>query len=58
MFTARSREELPPNFPSDIPGICYFLDAYLQGTNSKVYFQKKDADDGKTNFLGTLTGVD
>lgn len=58
MFTARSREELPPNFPSDIPGICYFLDAYLQGTNSKVYFQKKDAEDGKTNFLGTLTGVD
>ncbi|XP_062864663.1 guanylate cyclase soluble subunit alpha-1 [Trichomycterus rosablanca] len=26
-FHPRSREELPPNFPSDIPGICYFLEA-------------------------------
>uniref|UniRef100_W5KHE7 Guanylate cyclase soluble subunit alpha-1 n=1 Tax=Astyanax mexicanus TaxID=7994 RepID=W5KHE7_ASTMX len=26
-FIPRSREELPPNFPSDIPGICYFLEA-------------------------------
>ncbi|XP_061440451.1 guanylate cyclase soluble subunit alpha-1 [Rhineura floridana] len=58
VFTPRSRQELPPNFPSDIPGICYFLDAYLQGTNSKPWFQKEDAEDGKTNFLGTPTGVD
>ncbi|OCT99672.1 guanylate cyclase soluble subunit alpha-1-like [Xenopus laevis] len=29
-FTARSRQDLPPNFPSDIPGICYFLEAYNQ----------------------------
>nr|XP_006009099.1 PREDICTED: guanylate cyclase soluble subunit alpha-3 [Latimeria chalumnae] len=29
-FTPRSREELPTNFPSDIPGICYFLDSYHQ----------------------------
>uniref|UniRef100_UPI00398F7E80 guanylate cyclase soluble subunit alpha-1 n=1 Tax=Pristiophorus japonicus TaxID=55135 RepID=UPI00398F7E80 len=27
-FTPRSREDLPPNFPDDISGICYFLDAY------------------------------
>uniref|UniRef100_A0ACB8E7Z3 Guanylate cyclase soluble subunit alpha-1 n=1 Tax=Sphaerodactylus townsendi TaxID=933632 RepID=A0ACB8E7Z3_9SAUR len=53
IFTARSREELPPNFPSDIPGICYFLDAYLQGTTSKPWFQKSSGEDGKTNFLGT-----
>lgn len=26
-FIPRSRDELPPNFPSDIPGICYFLEA-------------------------------
>ncbi|XP_033015663.1 guanylate cyclase soluble subunit alpha-1 [Lacerta agilis] len=58
VFTPRSRQELPSNFPSDIPGICYFLDAYLQGTNSKPWFQKKDAEDGKANFLGTPTGVD
>lgn len=58
IFTPRSREELPPNFPDDIPGICYFLDAYLQGTNSKPWFQKRDSEDGKTNFLGTPTGID
>ncbi|XP_060773273.1 guanylate cyclase soluble subunit alpha-1 isoform X2 [Neoarius graeffei] len=26
-FIPRSRDELPPNFPFDIPGICYFLEA-------------------------------
>ncbi|XP_069496798.1 guanylate cyclase soluble subunit alpha-2 isoform X1 [Ambystoma mexicanum] len=25
-FTPRSREELPDNFPKEIPGICYFLE--------------------------------
>ncbi|XP_039395089.1 guanylate cyclase soluble subunit alpha-1 isoform X2 [Mauremys reevesii] len=58
VFTPRSREELPPDFPSDIPGICYFLDAYLQGTNSKPWFQKRDFEDGNANFLGKATGVD
>ncbi|XP_007071330.2 guanylate cyclase soluble subunit alpha-1 isoform X1 [Chelonia mydas] len=58
VFTPRSREELPPNFPSDIPGICYFLDAYLQGTNSKPWFQKREFEDGNANFLGKATGVD
>ncbi|KYO46284.1 guanylate cyclase soluble subunit alpha-3 [Alligator mississippiensis] len=58
VFTPRSREELPPNFPSDIPGICYFLDAYIQGTNSKAWFQKRDFEDGNANFLGKATGID
>ncbi|XP_074847988.1 guanylate cyclase soluble subunit alpha-1 [Carettochelys insculpta] len=58
VFTPRSREELPPNFPSDIPGICYFLDAYLQGMKSKPWFQKRDFEDGNANFLGKATGVD
>ncbi|XP_053475116.1 guanylate cyclase soluble subunit alpha-1 isoform X1 [Ictalurus furcatus] len=26
-FIPRSRDDLPPNFPLDIPGICYFLEA-------------------------------
>ncbi|XP_069487423.1 guanylate cyclase soluble subunit alpha-1 [Ambystoma mexicanum] len=51
-FTPRSREELPPDFPSDIPGICYFLDAYQQGKNSKICFQKKSFDAGNTHFFG------
>uniref|UniRef100_A0A2K5NBX2 Guanylate cyclase 1 soluble subunit alpha 1 n=2 Tax=Cercopithecinae TaxID=9528 RepID=A0A2K5NBX2_CERAT len=58
VFTPRSREELPPNFPSEIPGICHFLDAYQQGTNSKPCFQKKDVEDGNANFLGKASGID
>ncbi|XP_075565428.1 guanylate cyclase soluble subunit alpha-1 isoform X2 [Pelecanus crispus] len=58
VFTPRSREELPPNFPSDIPGICYFLDSYIQGTNSQTWFQKRDLGDGNANFLGEETGID
>ncbi|XP_051941206.1 guanylate cyclase soluble subunit alpha-1 [Hippocampus zosterae] len=27
VFIPRSRQELPANFPEDIPGICYFLEA-------------------------------
>lgn len=26
----RTREDLPPNFPADIPGVCYFLQAHDQ----------------------------
>ncbi|EHB10264.1 Guanylate cyclase soluble subunit alpha-3 [Heterocephalus glaber] len=58
VFTPRSREELPPNFPSEIPGICHFLDAYHQGTNSKPWFQRKEADSGSANFLGKASGID
>lgn len=59
VFTPRSREELPPNFPSDIPGICHFLDAYQQqGPNSKPWFQQNDVEDGNANFLGKASGVD
>ncbi|XP_030047474.1 guanylate cyclase soluble subunit alpha-1 [Microcaecilia unicolor] len=55
-FTPRSRGELPPNFPKEIPGICYFLDAYHQGKNPKMWFQKKDFEDGNANFLGKAKG--
>ncbi|XP_036372904.1 guanylate cyclase soluble subunit alpha-1 [Megalops cyprinoides] len=33
-FIPRTRQDLPPNFPSDIPGICYFLEAFDQRTSS------------------------
>ncbi|XP_031415535.1 guanylate cyclase soluble subunit alpha-1 isoform X1 [Clupea harengus] len=33
-FIPRSREELPPNFPSEIPGVCYFLEAFDQRSSS------------------------
>ncbi|XP_053559741.1 guanylate cyclase soluble subunit alpha-1 [Bombina bombina] len=45
MFTPRSREDLPPNFPSDIPGICYFLDAYDHNILSKIWCQMKTVED-------------
>nr|CAA47145.1 guanylate cyclase [Homo sapiens] len=54
VFTPRSREELPPNFPSEIPGICHFLDAYQQGTNSKPCFQKKDVEDASQFFRQSI----
>uniref|UniRef100_A0A452EMZ2 Guanylate cyclase soluble subunit alpha-1 n=1 Tax=Capra hircus TaxID=9925 RepID=A0A452EMZ2_CAPHI len=58
VFTPRSREELPPNFPSDIPGICHFLEAYQQGTTSKPWFQKRDVEEANANFLGKASGID
>ncbi|XP_003477034.1 guanylate cyclase soluble subunit alpha-1 [Cavia porcellus] len=58
VFTPRSREELPPNFPSEIPGICHFLDAYHQGANSKPWFRRTEPDDSNANFLGKASGVD
>ncbi|KTG00642.1 hypothetical protein cypCar_00039766 [Cyprinus carpio] len=30
----RTREDLPPNFPADIPGVCYFLQACDQMTSA------------------------
>ncbi|KAF7686991.1 guanylate cyclase soluble subunit alpha-1 [Silurus meridionalis] len=32
-FIPRSRDELPPNFPVDIPGICYFLESAICRTS-------------------------
>ncbi|KAJ8281139.1 hypothetical protein GJAV_G00064000 [Gymnothorax javanicus] len=32
-FIPRTRQDLPPNFPSDIPGVCYFLEAFDQQTS-------------------------
>ncbi|XP_040188083.1 guanylate cyclase soluble subunit alpha-1 [Rana temporaria] len=41
----RSREDLPPNFPSDIPGICYFLEASDRDLLTKTWRQKKTLED-------------
>ncbi|XP_019955902.2 guanylate cyclase soluble subunit alpha-1 [Paralichthys olivaceus] len=35
VFVPRSRQELPADFPEDIPGVCYFLEASLK-TNSEI----------------------
>ncbi|XP_063316172.1 guanylate cyclase soluble subunit alpha-1 [Pelobates fuscus] len=44
-FTPRSRADLPPNFPDDIPGICYFLEASDQEMLNAIWVQKKTAED-------------
>ncbi|KAG9480011.1 hypothetical protein GDO78_011819 [Eleutherodactylus coqui] len=44
-FIPRSREDLPPNFPAEIPGICYFLEASDQDMLTKTWCQKKSAED-------------
>ncbi|XP_060744439.1 guanylate cyclase soluble subunit alpha-2 isoform X1 [Tachysurus vachellii] len=33
-FISRSRQELPENFPKEIPGLCYFLEARKSGQGS------------------------
>ncbi|KAM9399240.1 guanylate cyclase soluble subunit alpha-1-like isoform 1-T1 [Salvelinus alpinus] len=30
VFIPRTRQDLPPNFPPDIPGVCYFLETFDQ----------------------------
>ncbi|MEQ2266517.1 Guanylate cyclase soluble subunit alpha-1 [Xenotaenia resolanae] len=32
VFVPRSRQELPANFPGDIPGVCYFLEAAFKAS--------------------------
>ncbi|KAM9328979.1 guanylate cyclase soluble subunit alpha-1 [Gastrophryne carolinensis] len=44
-FIPRSRADLPPNFPSDIPGICYFLESSDQELLTKTWCQKKTIED-------------
>ncbi|XP_053711096.1 guanylate cyclase soluble subunit alpha-1 [Synchiropus splendidus] len=35
VFIPRSREELPANFPEDIPGVCYFLEPSIKSSQLK-----------------------
>ncbi|XP_061534574.1 guanylate cyclase soluble subunit alpha-1 [Phycodurus eques] len=35
VFIPRSRQELPANFPEDIPGVCYFLEASFKSSQLK-----------------------
>ncbi|KAM6972068.1 guanylate cyclase soluble subunit alpha-1 [Aplochiton taeniatus] len=42
IFIPRSREELPANFPADIPGVCYFLEAFDQTSLKSKDYSKKD----------------
>ncbi|CAJ0966645.1 unnamed protein product [Ranitomeya imitator] len=44
-FIPRSREDLPPNFPAEIPGICYFLEASNQEMLTKTWSQIKPVED-------------
>lgn len=44
-FVPRSRQDLPPNFPEDIPGLCYFLEASNQ-RSGQMNDSKTDVPDG------------
>ncbi|XP_063776566.1 guanylate cyclase soluble subunit alpha-1 isoform X2 [Pseudophryne corroboree] len=48
-FIPRSREDLPPNFPSEIPGICYFLEASDKELLTNTWCQKKTVEDSHFN---------
>ncbi|XP_028269837.1 guanylate cyclase soluble subunit alpha-1 isoform X1 [Parambassis ranga] len=36
VFVPRSRQELPANFPEDIPGVCYFLEASFKTSKATL----------------------
>ncbi|XP_023655116.1 guanylate cyclase soluble subunit alpha-1 [Paramormyrops kingsleyae] len=53
VFIPRTRQDLPPNFPPDIPGICYFLEACDQQGGFRGNDSTPEACDySNTNFLG------
>ncbi|XP_036407295.1 guanylate cyclase soluble subunit alpha-1-like [Megalops cyprinoides] len=37
IFIPRTRQDLPPNFPCDVPGICYFLEALDQSNSTSSF---------------------
>uniref|UniRef100_A0A3P9MLJ8 Guanylate cyclase soluble subunit alpha-1 n=1 Tax=Oryzias latipes TaxID=8090 RepID=A0A3P9MLJ8_ORYLA len=45
VFIPRSRQDLPANFPEDIPGVCYFLESALKIMSVKPYLLKKKRDE-------------
>ncbi|XP_042195458.1 guanylate cyclase soluble subunit alpha-1-like [Callorhinchus milii] len=56
-FTPRSIEDLPPNFPDEIPGICYFLDAHhpIDGTNFSTGLEDGHSKHSNTVFMRKAT---
>ncbi|XP_033870019.1 guanylate cyclase soluble subunit alpha-1-like [Acipenser ruthenus] len=53
LFTPRTRQDLPSNFPSDIPGICYFLEAFNQSSRASSRSESGDHRLSDSNFMGT-----
>ncbi|KAJ8001243.1 hypothetical protein DPEC_G00192310 [Dallia pectoralis] len=56
VFIPRTRQDLPPNFPSDIPGVCYFLEAFDQwsGKTSRDC-ETEELCYSNTNFMAEQT---
>uniref|UniRef100_A0A8C0SJG4 Guanylate cyclase soluble subunit alpha-2 n=1 Tax=Canis lupus familiaris TaxID=9615 RepID=A0A8C0SJG4_CANLF len=50
-FIPRSREELPDNFPKEIPGICYFLERNTMWTEPEYLIQKLISNSRTTSAL-------
>ncbi|XP_041119554.1 guanylate cyclase soluble subunit alpha-1-like isoform X1 [Polyodon spathula] len=53
LFTPRTRQDLPSNFPSDIPGICYFLEAFDQSSRASSGCESGHHRFSDTNFMRT-----
>ncbi|XP_033890994.3 guanylate cyclase soluble subunit alpha-1-like isoform X2 [Acipenser ruthenus] len=53
LFTPRTRQDLPSNFPSDIPGICYFLEAFDQSSRANSGSESGHHRFSDTNFMRT-----
>ncbi|KAL1023470.1 hypothetical protein UPYG_G00041220 [Umbra pygmaea] len=52
VFIPRTRQDLPPNFPPDIPGVCYFLEAFDQWSGKATRdSETEEPDYSNTNFM-------
>ncbi|XP_041730574.2 guanylate cyclase soluble subunit alpha-1 isoform X3 [Coregonus clupeaformis] len=56
VFIPRTRQDLPPNFPPDIPGVCYFLEAFDQWSGKTTSDCETDEPCySNTNFMAEQT---
>ncbi|XP_015200012.1 guanylate cyclase soluble subunit alpha-1 isoform X2 [Lepisosteus oculatus] len=52
IFIPRTRQDLPPNFPSDVPGICYFLEAFKESNRRAFHSESEGHAYNNSNFMG------
>ncbi|CDQ64213.1 unnamed protein product [Oncorhynchus mykiss] len=56
VFVPRTRQDLPPNFPPDIPGVCYFLEAFDQWSGKTTSdCETEEPCYSSTNFMAEQT---
>lgn len=55
VFIPRSRQELPANFPEDIPGVCYFLEASFKTSKLTLKWSQAVAEPKNVSYDETYT---